>query len=180
MNRMLVAVFDREAEAYEGKFALMQLELELSITLHASVVIAMRPDGTAAIRDQDAGPLRTLAGTSLGSFIALIGGPIRFAIGAGAGLATGMLLDLENARIGGDFIDDVRKALTPGKVALIAEVDEGWTAPVDTQMENLGITVLRRSMSKVRHGAANGHPGRRAGKLALLRQQASGDHPKQH
>jgi len=153
MNRMLVAVFDGEAKAYEGKFALVQLEVEGSIALYASVVIAMRPDGTVAIRDQDAGPLGTLAGTSLGSFIALIGGPIRFAIAASAGRATGMLVDLENARIGGDFIDDVRKALMPGKVALIAEVDEAWTAPVDTQMETLGVTVLRRSMSEVRHAA---------------------------
>jgi uncharacterized membrane protein len=153
MNRMLVAVFDDEAKAYEGKRSLMELEAEESITLYASVVIAMRPDGTVAIRHQDAGPLDTLFGTSLGSLIALIGGPISFSIGAGAGRATGMLVDLENARVGGDFIDDVRKVMTPGKVVLIAELDEAWTAAVDTRMENLGCSVFRRSMSEVRHAA---------------------------
>jgi uncharacterized membrane protein len=153
MNRMLVAVLDDEAAAYEGKGALMQLEAEGSITLYASAVIAMRPDGTVAIRDQDAGPLGSLAGGPLGSLIALIGGPIRFSIGVGTSLATGMLVDLENARIGGDFVDDVRRELTPGRAAVVAEVDEGWTAPVDSRLENLGCTVLRRSMSEVRHAA---------------------------
>jgi len=151
MNRMLVAVLDDEKAAYEAKRALMQLEAEGSLTLYASVVIAVRTDGTVAIRDQDAGPLETLAGTSLGSLISLLGGPIRFSLGATTGLATGMLVDLENAQIGGDFIDDARRAMTPGKVALVAEVDEGWTAPVDSRMEKLACTVLRRSMSEVRH-----------------------------
>ena len=151
MNRMLVAVFDGEAGAYEGKFALLQLDAEGSITLFASAVIAMRADGTVAIRDQDAGPQGTLVGTPLGSLVALIGGPIRFSMGAGAGPATGMLMDLENARIGGDFIDDVRKALAPGKVLLIAELDETWTAPVDAELESLARAVFRRSTLEVRH-----------------------------
>ena len=35
------------------------------------------------------------------------------------------------------------KALTPGKYAVVAEVSEGWTVPLDTRMEALGATVFR-------------------------------------
>jgi hypothetical protein len=80
-----------------------------------------------------------------------LGGPVGLAIGATAGLAVGGATDLHNARIGDDFIDDVTKALTPNKVAVVAEIDEDWTTPVDTRMEAIGGTVFRRALSEVKH-----------------------------
>jgi len=71
------------------------------------------------------------------------------AIGAAAGLGAGATVDLNNARISDDFIDDVTKALLPTKVALIAEIEEDWTTPVDTRMEAIGGTVFRRALSDV-------------------------------
>jgi len=71
------------------------------------------------------------------------------AIGATAGMAVGSTVDLDNVRVGSDFIDDVQKVLSPNKFALIAEVDEDWTAPVDTRMEAIGGTVFRRALSEV-------------------------------
>ena len=58
-------------------------------------------------------------------------------------------IDLNNARVGTDFIDDVQKFLLPPNVALIAEVDEDWTTPVDTRMEAIGGNVFRRALSEV-------------------------------
>ncbi len=52
-------------------------------------------------------------------------------------------------RVGSDFLSDVAETLTPGKVAVVAEVDEEWTTPVDTRMEALGGVVLRRSLWEV-------------------------------
>lgn len=154
MNRMLVVVFPNEDKAYEGKRTLGQLELEGSITVYASAVVGKNPDGTAAVKQADSqGPLGTLVGTSLGSLIGLLGGPAGLAIGAVVGMATGVAADMDNARIGEDFIDDVRKALLPGKFAVVADVDEDWTTPVDSRMEKLGGVVFRRAMSAVRETA---------------------------
>jgi len=150
MNRMLVVVFDNEGKAYEGKNALLQLDAEGSVFLYASAVVARSADGTAAVRQEDDVPLGTLLGTSLGTLVGLLGGPPGAAIGALSGMAVGMIGDIDQTRIGGDFIDDVRKALSPGKAAVVAEVDEDWTTPVDTRMEKLGGTVFRRSLSDVR------------------------------
>ena len=50
-----------------------------------------------------------------------------------------------------DFIDDVTKVLLPNRVALVAEIDEDWTTPVDTRMEAIGGKVFRRALSDVSH-----------------------------
>jgi len=151
MDRMLVVVFGTESKAYEGKKALLQLENEGSIVVYAHAVIAKNADGTATLKQSDdPGPLGTLVGTSLGSLIGLLGGPAGLAIGAAVGLVAGSTADLNNARIGDDFLDDVIKELLPNRFAVVAEIQEDWTTPVDTRMEAIGGTVFRRALSDVK------------------------------
>jgi uncharacterized membrane protein len=151
IDRMLVVVFDTESKAYEGKKALLQLENEGSIGVYAYAVVAKNADGTATVRQgDDPGPLGTLVGTSLGSLIGLLGGPVGLVIGASVGLVAGSAADLNNARVGGDFIDDVTKVLLPNRIAVVAEIQEDWTTPVDIRMEAIGGTVFRRALSDVK------------------------------
>jgi uncharacterized membrane protein len=148
---MLVVVFDNEVRAYEGKKALLQLDDEGSISVYAYEVLAKHADGTATVQhEDDSGPIGTLLGTSFGSLIGLLGGPAGLAVGASAGVLAGATVDLNNARIGEDFIDDVTKVLTPNKFAVVAEIEEDWTTPVDTRMEAIGGKVFRRALSDVK------------------------------
>lgn len=150
MDRMLVVVFDNESKAYEGKKALQQLAGEGSIGLYAHAVLTKNADGTSSVKQgDDAGPLGTLIGTSFGALIGLLGGPAGAAVGAAAGMGFGMGVDLSNAGVGADFLDDVAKALGPNKVAVVAEIEEEWTTPVDTRMEQIDGTVFRRSVAEV-------------------------------
>jgi len=152
MDRMLVVVFDTEVKAYDGKSALLQLENEGSIAVFAHAVVAKNANGTATVKQgDDSGPFGTLVGTSLGSLIGLLGGPAGLAIGATVGLLAGTTADLNNARIGSDFVDDVSRELMPGKFALLAEVREDWTTPVDVRMEEIGGKVFRRALTDVKH-----------------------------
>ena len=115
-------------------------------------VVAKNADGTASIKQgDDAGPLGTLAGTTLGSLIGVLFGPVGLAVGATAGFTGGATFDLANAGVGDDFIDDVSAALFPGNVAVVAEIEEDWTTPVDTSMEAIGGIVRRRALSEVKH-----------------------------
>jgi uncharacterized membrane protein len=156
MDRMLVVVFDSEAKAYEGKKALNRLENEGSIVVYAYAVITKNADGTATVRQSDdQGPLGTLLGTSLGSLIGLLGGPTGLAIGTVAGLVAGSTADLHNARISDEFVDDVTKELLPNRFALVAEIQEDWTTPVDTRMEAIEGVVFRRALSDVTHTVNN-------------------------
>jgi len=152
MDRMLVVVFDTENKAYEGKKALHQLEDEGSIVVYAHAVGARNADGTATVmQSDDTGPLGTLVGTSLGSLIGLLGGPAGLAIGAAVGFVAGGTVDLGNARIADDFIADVTNELLPNRFAVVADIQEDWTTPVDTRMEAIGGKVFRRALSEVKH-----------------------------
>jgi uncharacterized membrane protein len=152
MDRMLVVVFENEKRANEGSLALQQLDDEGSIAVYAATVVAKNAYGTTAVKDDDkAVPWGTVAGTAVGAFIGILGGPAGVVAGAASGAMIGAIPDLESARVGSDFLEDVAKALAPGKVALVAEIDEEWTTPVDTRMEALGGNIFRRSLSEVVH-----------------------------
>ena len=152
MDRMLVVVFDNASKAYEGAKVLQELDGDGSISVYSHAVVVKNPDDTTTVRQSDdRGPFGTLVGTLLGSLIGLLGGPTGFAIGGAVGLVGGAAADLNKARIGDDFIVDVAKVLLPNRAAVVAEIEEDSTTPVDTRMEAIGGTVFRRGLSEVKH-----------------------------
>jgi len=170
MDRMVVVVFDNESKAYEGKKALLRLDAEGSINIYAYAVLAKHADGTVSVKQGDEpGPIGTLVGTSLGSLIGLLGGPAGLAIGATVGFTGGAIFDLNNVRIGEDFLDDVTKTLTPDKVAVVAEINEDWTTPLDESMEAIGGSVFRRALSDVTDAADQKEVAAMKADLAQLR-----------
>ena len=146
VDKMIVVVFDDEKQAYEGSKALKDLHAEGSITLYASAVIAKDADGNVTIKQAaDRGPLGTGVGLLTGSLIGLLGGPVGLAVGATTGTFAGSLYDLAQVGIGGDFLAEVSQVLSPGKIAVVAEVDEEWVTPLDTRMDALAGVVFRRA-----------------------------------
>ena len=177
MDRMLVVVFDDETKAYEGKQALLQLDGEGSISVYGYAVLAKQPDGTATVKQgDDMGPIGTLLGTSLGSLIGVLGGPMGVAAGAGAGFFGGATADLYNSGIGDDFLDDITKFLTPNKVAVVAEIEEEWTTPVDTRMEAIGGTVFRRALADVEDTIHDEHVAAMKADLAQMKAEYAKSH----
>ena len=157
MERIIAVVFDNEKKAYEAKAALRQVEQDGDIVIYGGAVVTKHADGTASVKEfDDLAGLGTITGTAVGSLIGLLGGPVGVLVGAASGLAVGAIADVDyydNARVGEDFVGDILKSLTPNKVAVVAEVDEDWTTPVDVQMEKIGGLVFRRSMWEVRDAA---------------------------
>jgi uncharacterized membrane protein len=150
MKRMLVVVVDNADKAYEGATALERLSEESMIGLHDSVVVTKNSDGMiAVVRTYESDPEATMGGTAVGSMIGLLGGPVGLAVGAASGFVIGAAADVMGARVGRDFVKDVADALVPGKTALVAEIDEDDTDPVDARMQPLGGTIFRRELSDV-------------------------------
>jgi len=55
------------------------------------------------------------------------------------------MYDLFKAGVSLDFVDEVSASLTPGKAAIIADIDENlWVTPIDTRLGALGGTTFRR------------------------------------
>jgi uncharacterized membrane protein len=143
-------VFDSEPAAFEGLTALKGLHRDGDITLYASTVIAKDASGTVAVRQAaDDGPVGTLAGVVTGGLVGLLGGPVGVAVGAYVGGLGGLMYDLLNVGIGADFLDEVGGSLTPGKAAIVADVDETWATPVDTRLGALGGTTFRRLQGEI-------------------------------
>ena len=150
MERMLVAVFDTEKQAYEGLKSLNKLDLEGSIAIFAEAVIQKNADGTITTKQvEEDFPIRTLSGTALGSLIGLLAGPAGLAVGAAAGFVAGIIGDARVAGVDADFLHDVSLALMPGKYAVVADIDEEWITPVDSTIEGLGGFVFRSARSEV-------------------------------
>ena len=151
MDRLLAVIFDEESKVYEARKALRELDSDDLITVFDEAVVARNLDGSATVRPGDAlRPVRTLAGTVLGAPIGLLGGPAGAGLGAAAGFVVGDAMDVSNAKICDDFVEEVREKLTPEKFALVAEIRELSTTEVDTRMEALGGTVYRRALKEVR------------------------------
>ena len=177
MERMLVVVFENESKAYEGAKALRQLDLDGSITVYAHAVVVKNPDGAVIARERDdQGPFGLLVGTALGALLGALGGLAGIGIGGTVGLAAGGALDLHNARVGEDFIDDVTKDLLPGRAAVVAEIEEESTDPVDSRMQAIGGTVFRRALSEVKHTAHDQHIAAMEADLAQMKAEHAQAH----
>ena len=150
MNKMLVAVFDREATAFEGVSALKELHRSGDISLYSSAVIAKDTAGKVELKQAvDAGPVGTAVGLLTGSLIGILGGPVGMAVGASLGGLAGLVFDANKSGVDVTFVDDVSKTLTAGKVAVLAELEESWTTPVDTRLHKLGGMVFRQLRGEV-------------------------------
>jgi len=150
MNKMLVAVFSDENKAFEGLTALKDLHRKGDITLYATAVVNKDEKGQLHLNTAaDQGPIGTATGLLTGSLIGLIGGPVGFAIGAMTGTIAGLIFDVSTDDINTTFVDEVSNALTSGKTAVIAEIDETWTVPIDTRLEALNAMVFRRLRDEV-------------------------------
>jgi uncharacterized membrane protein len=158
MERMLVVVFGNESQAYEGKKVLEKLDIDGYLTVYRRAMVMKNADGTITVREgDDRGPFGLLVGTALGSLIGVLGGLAGIGIGGTIGLVAGGAVDLQDARVAEDFVDDVAKALLPNRAAVVAEIEEDATGPMDTQMEAIGGTVFRRALSEVKHTIHDEH-----------------------
>jgi len=170
MDRILVVVFSEASKTFEGRDALKDLDQEDLLTLYAYAVITKTPEGKVVVNEEkDRVGLKTVAGTSVGSLIGLFGGPVGFGVGAVAGFLTGLIADLDTAGVSTEFVDDVSRELTPGKFALVAEVDEGWTSWLDLRMTELGGVVYRYAPSDVKHSSHQAELASMKANLAALK-----------
>lgn len=150
MNKMIVSVFGSESAAAQGLAALKELHRDGEITLYGTAVLSKDAAGKVSVKDaDDDGPMGSAVGLLAGGLLGLLGGPVGLAIGASAGGLTGLVYDLNKSGVDVQFVDDVAKLLQPGKVAVVADAEEGWTAPLDARMAALGATVSRRNRADV-------------------------------
>lgn len=144
MNKFVVVVFPDEKSAYEGVHALQDLHENGSVSLFALSVVYRDPSGNLSIKQQvDSGPLGLGVGALVGGLIGLFGGPAGAAVGVAGGALVGSWRDFIHAEVSDDFLEGIQNELGARKYAVVAEVAEEWTTPINVRMEQVGGTVVR-------------------------------------
>ncbi len=150
MNKIIVAVFNTDSDAYKGVDALRELHTKGDISLYNSAVLVKDITGKVEVKQStDEGPIDSAFGLLTGSMVGLLGGPVGVAIGASIGSMTGLLFDLGRAGVSLDFINEVSEVLIPGTSAILAEVDEEWVTPINSTLSQFDALILRRPRSEV-------------------------------
>jgi uncharacterized membrane protein len=140
MRNYLAVVFNDTSKAYEGLHALWQLDDEAEITVHGTTVVHRHDWGEYQVDSKDTHPaLATAVGVGVGAPLGALAGP------AGAAVA-----DLNRADTRDESRYETAWVLGAGQSAVIADVSEDSTNPIDERMRRLGGTVHRRTWSAVR------------------------------
>jgi len=151
MDKLVAVVFSNEKAAYEGVRVLSEMDADGSIDVAMVCMITKAPDGGVSTKQVNDGfPIRALGGTTVGALAGLLAGAVGAGVGAAVGAFAGMVGDLYSAAVDQDFISDVATALTPGKCAVVAEVDEESVTPLDMRIEALDGVVYRTLKSTAR------------------------------
>jgi uncharacterized membrane protein len=147
VNQLIIAIFSNEAQAYEVAGVLESSGDPVSMAFRGVAVIVKHPDGKVseqkwASRLPFRAPIGALVGALIGAPVGLIGSAIGFA----AGGFIGFTRDLANFGVEESFFDEVAAQLTPGKSALVIEVPEDATAPLEARLRELGATVMHTDL----------------------------------
>jgi uncharacterized membrane protein len=82
-------------------------------------------------------------GALIGALAGLSVGPLGAMLGGAVGVLGGALDDALHCAASDEYIQRIGEHLTPGTFAVIADVHENETGPIDARMAELGVKVLR-------------------------------------
>src|SRR5690606_33118607 len=145
MDHYAVVVFPSEANAAEGARILRELDEHGTLDLYELALVQHDPQGRAAVAAQ--GVPGAAVGALAGGLLGLLGGPVGAAVGAVSGAWIGTWRDLSELGAQAEFAERVRQELTPGRAAVVAELDERDPNEMDRRMERLGGVVVRGSLA---------------------------------
>lgn len=162
MDNYIAVVFDTDQEAFSGLHTLWSLDDAGDIVMHGAAVIHRDNLGYIEVATKHTDPgLRTAVGVGIGALLGALAGPIGAAagatiaagtaagIGAAAGGIVGLTADAVKSGEHEQAAYESRFVMNPGQSAVVAEVAETWTTPIDTAMARLGGVVFRRPKSDV-------------------------------
>lgn len=155
MRNYLAIVFNDIGHAYDGLHTLWLLDDDGEVTVHGTTVVHRDRLGQFHVDTKETRPaFATAVGVGVGAMLGLLAGPVGAAAGAGIGAAVGGTLgiveDLDRADLRGQAAAETRLMLAVGQSAIIADVSEEWTTPIDRRMHALGGQVHRKSRMDLR------------------------------
>ncbi len=151
MNKFVIVVVPDEKKAYEYVHALEALDKDGSVTVYATAVVQREANGSLSVKHRsDVGPIGTALGSLIGALIGIFGGPVGVLAGTAAGGLVGTVGQYGvHEEVSEEFAEDVTRELRPGQCAVLAELEEEWASPIETQLGQLGGKVICESRQAV-------------------------------
>ena len=161
MNKIIVAVFNTESQAFKGLTAIKSLHDDGLISVYATAVVVKDKEGKVAVKQEASkDPVGAAIGMLTGGLMGVLAGPLAAAgtvagvavassFGALTGAMVGSMYDLDENFMEDDLMNKVTETLVPGKAAVLVEIDETWEAPIDTRLSEMGAEIFRRKLSDV-------------------------------
>src|SRR5688572_7723847 len=163
---VIIAAFDNRNQAYEAVSDINRLSDD-GVDVKSGVVIEKDPLGNVTTLDSKNLPTAwglggAAGGALVGALLGLLAGPGAAAAGTAVGTAaatsgaaagaigggmTGTAADLTNWGLKADYLDTAATHLLPGKTALVMEVEEGSTEPIDAAVMRHGGIVYREQIA---------------------------------
>ena len=162
MRNFVTVVFDSSSKAYNALHDLWELDREGSVTVHGTAVVHRDSLGRLVVDTEETDPpLATAIGVGIGALLGALAGPAGAAIGASGGAAVGgalggtagLMADMDRADVESEAGFETALVVGSGQHAVIADVSEDWTAPIDTRMKKFDGTLYRRARDDVRGDA---------------------------
>jgi uncharacterized membrane protein len=142
MDNYISVVFSNDQKAFDGLHALWRLDGTGDVTVHGAAVLHRDNFGDVQVATKQTDPgVRTAIGVAAGAAAG---------VGAAAGGFVGLTADAVKSGEHEEAAYESGFVLQNGQSAVVAEVSEDWTTPVDTAMTALGGMVFRRPKSSVR------------------------------
>ena len=145
MENIVIATFDGTNAALQGLRELQQLDDAGKLRLRGAAVVERRPDGTWRIADEAEEPAfgATVAGGLLGALVGVLTGPLGLLLGGAAGLMAGEVIDVTEDEARELIHEAMIRRVPPGTTALVGDVEEPVSHPLDDAMAKLGAQMTR-------------------------------------
>ena len=168
MENVLAINFAEDANAYEALTTLKELDEQDQIDLTGAAVVVRNEDGGVAIKDEvgDTGYEGMAAGGIIGLVVGIIGGPLGVLVGGATGVLIGSLFDMDDEDDEDSVVTDISRAVRVGHASLLAQLDEQSPEVIDSAVERLGGSVVRRPLEQVEAEIAAAEDAQRAAKKA--------------
>ena len=157
---VIIATFENRNQAYEAARDIDKLD-DSVIHVQSGAIVEKDLLGNVTLLDskEHASPWGTIGGltggTLLGALVGTLAGPAGTLTGAQVGAAAaatggllggtlGATIDIADTGLKEDYVAAVSGCLLPGHAALVAEVDEYSTQPVDEAVWRHGGVILRQ------------------------------------
>jgi uncharacterized membrane protein len=142
MRKFGVAVFSDETAASNGSRALKEL-IDHGTTVDASVVVVKNANGSISVLDRSGRESHAIATAAMiGGLAGLPAGPLALAMGAAGGALIGASAELTDRGVDTRFLTKISHELTPGKAAIIADLEDDSWPLFDARMKECGGTVI--------------------------------------